>query len=220
MKLTPNWLKVKVHSSFKTAIKETRRNQLKKIPQHNLQKKHIQNTKLLTNRDELLEMLPTGGIVAELGVDMGHFSERILTLNKPKKLHLIDVWQSKRYHQGKQKQVEERFKDEIASGQVEINLGLSTDIASDFPDNYFDWIYIDTVHTYEVTAAELAAYRTKVKEGGFICGHDYVLFNWTGLARYGVIESVSEFCTKHDWEIQYLTTELDSNPSFAIKKIK
>ncbi len=40
------------------------------------------------------------------------------------------------------------------------------------------------------------------------------------MKRYGVIEAVYEFCSKYNWEILFLTTELETNPSFAIKKIK
>ena len=54
---------------------------------------------------------------------------------------------------------------------------------------------------------------------GIIAGHDYILGNWDGLVRYGVIESVYEFCVRYNWEIIFLTTELNNSPSFAIRRI-
>ncbi len=143
----------------------------------------------------------------------------IININKPKKLHLIDLWGSNRYNQGKRKSVENRFAKMIKENLVEINIGLSTTVVDLFDDFYFDWIYIDTCHSYETTIAELESYRKKVKENGIIAGHDYILGNWNDVVRYGVIEAVNEFCVKYDWEILYLTAELSNNPSFAIRKI-
>ncbi|SRR6056297_358368 len=205
--------------SIKPIVKKVNTEISSQIPKVELSKKHIKNAKLLTNRKELLEMLPKNGIVAELGVDEGKFSESILNINNPRKLHLIDYWGTKRYNQRKRKKVEERFISQIRNNRVEIIIGLSNNVVTRFPDEYFDWIYIDTSHSYEDTIKELEGYRTKIKSNGFITGHDYVLGNWNGLVRYGVIEAVYEFCKKYDWEIIYLTTENNSNPSFAIKRI-
>ena len=189
------------------------------IPQYVIRDIHIRNTKLITNREDLLRLLPQNGVVAELGVDEGDFSQSILTLNKPKKLHLVDFWGSKRYNQEKKRQVESRFKENIQNGEVEINIGLSTNVVEGFQNEYFDWIYIDTCHSYKTTIEELELYREKVKGSGIIAGHDYILGNWNGIIRYGVIEAVYEFCIKYNWEILYLTMELHTNPSFAIRKI-
>ena len=189
------------------------------IPKVEINKIHIDNAKLITTREELLRILPKNGIVAELGVDEGDFSQSILSINMPKKLHLIDLWGSKRYNQNKRKSVEKRFSKNIESTKVEINLGLSTEVAGNFKENYFDWIYIDTAHSYKITIEELESYRKKIKKGGIIAGHDYILGNWNGLVRYGVIEAVYEFCVKYNWEIIYLTCELNNMPSFAIREI-
>lgn len=189
------------------------------IPIFELSEMHIKNAKLLTTREELLELLPKGGIVAELGVDEGEFSKSILGINKPKKLHLVDFWGSKRYNQDKRRKVETRFKKNIEANNLEINLGLSTEVVKGFQDNYFDWIYIDTSHSYKTTIEELELYRSKIKSNGFIAGHDYVMGNWDGMVRYGVIEAVYEFCVKYNWEIIFLTTELNESLSFAIRRI-
>jgi hypothetical protein len=189
------------------------------IPKHELRPMHVSNARLLTSREELLELLPKNGVVAELGVDEGHFSKKIFTINKPKKLHLIDFWGSKRFNQKKKAGVENLFAEEISTKTVEINLGLSTTVVYQFNAEYFDWIYIDTTHAYQLTIDELEAYRSKIKKGGIIAGHDYIVGNWNGVVRYGVIEAVHEFCVRHNWEILYITTELNNHPSFAIREI-
>ena len=62
------------------------------IPKFEISDMHIKNASLITTREELLRILPKNGVVGELGVDEGDFSNLILTINKPKKLHLIDFW--------------------------------------------------------------------------------------------------------------------------------
>lgn len=158
--------------------------------------------------------------MAELGVNRGDFSKEIMCICTPEKFHLVDAWGSERYHLGLRKDIELMFKDQIALDKLIINQGLSTDMASKFPDKYFDWIYIDTDHSYEVTKAELQAYNNKIKPGGIIAGHDYSQGNWGKILRYGVMEAVHEFCVKENWEFVYLTIEMSNNPSFAIRKIE
>src|ERR1700761_3378323 len=145
------------------------------IPKYDLESKHIKNLKVLTDRLEMLKLLPQSSICAEIGVDEGEFSDRILKIVNPVKLHLIDAWgDADRYHDGLKLKVKDRFRKEIETGKVEINVGLSVNALEKFPDNYFDWVYLDTAHTYEVTAAELNILKNKVKAEGIIAGHDYI----------------------------------------------
>lgn len=191
-----------------------------KIPSVDLEQKHIENLKVIVNREQLLSLLPQQGICAEIGVDKGEFSELILKITKPRKLHLVDAWgDSNRYHDGLKLIVEDTFKDEIKENLVEINLGYSTDVLAKMPDDYFDWVYIDTDHSYKTTAQELKILNKKVKPGGIICGHDYIMGNWVGSVRYGVMEAVHEFCLQYNWELLYLTINKNEMPSFSIRRI-
>jgi len=180
---------------------------------------HVRNGKLLANREQLLELLPPNGVAAELGVDHGDFSRKILDINIPDKLHLVDVWQSERYPEKLFHEVNQKFKDEIDKGTVVINRGLSTEVVNQFADEYFDWIYIDTAHSYKVTKDELEFFLPKMKKGGIIAGHDFIVGEIDVPWKYGVIEAVYEFCKKHHWEIIYLTMERRISPSFAIREI-
>ena len=167
----------------------------------------------------LLKTLPPNSICAEIGVDKGVFSEEILQFVAPSKLHLIDAWgDPHRYHDGLKSFVKDKFKTQILAGQVVMNIGFSTDVLRMFPDHYFDWVYLDTDHTYKTTAAELAILKSKMKSGGIIAGHDYINGNWISGFRYGVIEAVHELCVKEDWELLYLTIETGQSQSFAIRK--
>lgn len=222
-KIIPKSIKRKLLNHYdlifkKKHIKETEYFEII-IPKYNLEAKHLKNLKGIVNRKELLKLLPKNGIVAEIGVDEGHFTKEILEFNSPNKLHLIDVWNTDRYHQGKREQVEITFKNEIEKEKVVLNLGFSTEVVQDFPDGYFDWVYIDTTHCYKNTLQELEMYSVKIKPGGFLAGHDFIIGNWKGLVKYGVIEAVYEFCIKNNWELIYLTFDYREHPSFAIRKI-
>lgn len=190
------------------------------VPHFEVSYPRIENARLLATREQLLSFLPTNGIVAELGVDRGGFSQKILEVNQPSKLHLVDVWQSTRYPEKLFHEVSERFQEDIRVGKVEINRGLSTEVVTDFPDCYFDWIYIDTAHSYAVTKAELQAYLPKIKPDGIIAGHDFIVGEIDVPWKYGVIEAVYEFCEEFGWEIVYLTMERGISPSFAIRSIQ
>ena len=47
----------------------------------------------LTDRNSLIGSLPQGGVIAEIGVANGEFSEIILDRCKPKLLVLVDCWE-------------------------------------------------------------------------------------------------------------------------------
>lgn len=196
-------------------------NQLRsaKLPLIALQPVHIKQAQLLVNRNAMLELLPERGVVAEIGVAGGDFSRRILDITKPKKLFLIDFWGSLRYGDDLCESVHNRFKHELEKEQVEIIRGMSTETANQFDDGLFDWIYIDTDHSYATTIAELRIYAPKMKCGGIIAGHDYSMGNWDEHYRYGVIEAVYEFCSEFAFEFLYLTMDLSENQSFAIRKM-
>ncbi len=218
-KVLPGGLKDKANSYVVGQMKQKRMEVEARIPKVDLSARHIANLRNLLTREDLLALMPKDAVVAEMGVDHGDFSEKILSICSPRKLHLIDVWATERYHDGLAQLVNKKFKTHIESGQVEINRGYSTTVVNDFQADYFDWIYIDTDHTYQTTADELKMYAPKMKKGGIMAGHDFVMGNWETGFRYGVIEAVYEFCAKEDWELIYLTMEMENNPSFAIRKI-
>ena len=180
----------------------------------------IKNLKIILDKEKLLQQFPKKGIVAELGVDNGDFSEKIMTYTAPVKLYLVDVWKTNRYNKNKMNFVKKRFENEINLGRIVIIRGNSEKVLKKFDDNYFDWVYIDTTHSYLQTIKELKLCRLKVKENGIIAGHDYSKGNINRGLPYGVVLAVNEFCIKLDWEFIYLTHETHRNLSYAIRKIK
>lgn len=216
--LIPTFLKKKIYFNVRRSFLNSLKKQSDEIPKYQINMEFLAFARLLPTREVMLEKLPKGGIVAELGVDIGTFSEKILEINRPKILYLVDAWDTNRYNHYKHDTVKEKFRKKIEKGEVKINVGLSTEVVKKFPDESFDWIYIDTDHSYGLTKKELQLWSSKIKPGGIIAGHDYIIGNWNGLIRYGVIEAVHEFCVLNNWEIIFLTMELSISPSFAIRK--
>ena len=185
-----------------------------------LQEKHLKNLKVLPDRRSLLARMPKHGVVAEVGVAEGDFSEAILELCEPEKLHLIDAWElpSALYSGEAYQKVSTRFAEQIAMGTVVMQRGWSWEKIGQFSDGSLHWAYLDAGHNYESIKKDLAATLSKLKPGGIISGHDYVKWSCqTG--RFGVVEAVNEFCIEHDFEMLYLTLEQNMHLSYAIRKI-
>lgn len=53
------------------------------------------------------------------------------------------------------------------------NFSTSNIAVDAYPDNYFDFVYIDGDHSYKGAKSDLRNYYPKVKRGGVIAGHDY-----------------------------------------------
>lgn len=189
-------------------------------------RKIISPTPWLQSRTDLLKILPKQGAVAEIGVQSGDFSEEILSYSQPRQLYLIDCWHEQSAEQypndpanvtqDKQEQlyrfVCNRFERDR---RVVIVRAYSPNIAALFKDNSLDWVFIDANHTYEAVKNDLNAWFSKVKIGGFICGHDYT---HTTLFPIGVIPAVNEFVEQRNLTINYLTNESHGWVSYAIIK--
>jgi|AntRauTorckE6833_2_1112554.scaffolds.fasta_scaffold11572_3 hypothetical protein len=212
-------LKALFHDYYQNAFREGRVLQENSISRVKLGKQNILNCRLLLDRQSLLEQMPKNAVVAEIGVDQGEFTQQIIDQTSPSCLHLVDVWSSDRYDPELEYVVRRRFQSQLDAGVIRIHKNLSTNAVTDFPNAYFDWIYLDSYHSYEVTRDELLLYSPKMKPGGIIAGHDYEMGDWVNSLRFGVIEAVHEFCRNEGWELIFITAEPIEYRSFAIRKI-
>lgn len=151
-------------------------------------------------RGRLLESLPKGGVVAEIGVWEGDFSQRILDICQPKELHLIDPWlympefgntgfgKKKNEHlmEARYHKVVERFS---GNPRVKVHRALSDAALSAFPDESLDWVYIDGNHNDPIVGNDLALSLRKVKPNGIISGDD---FNWMSDAQAAPVKRAVE----------------------------
>jgi hypothetical protein len=147
---------------------------------------------------------------------------------QPKTLHLVDPWEYESGAMYKQalyggavggnqdhmnsiyNLVNERFRKEIEAGIIFIHRVPSKDACILFPDDYFDWIYIDGNHLYEFVKQDLELFYPKVKKGGFIAGDDYHRGGWW---KGGVKKAVDEFISKGSCKTVVL-----ANRQFILRK--
>jgi len=176
---------------------------------------------IFETRNDLLNIMDKNLVICEIGVFKGDFSKIILDTLSPKELHLIDVFAGMMCSGDKDgndiiwTNLDEEYvnvKNMFSNNNnVYIHKGYSDNILNEFEDNYFDMVYIDGDHSYEGVKSDLKWSFLKVKNGGLICGHDYISSKFEGVVR-----AVNEFCNEHNLKISYLTK--DGCPSFCIVK--
>ena len=85
----------------------------------------------------------------------------------------------------------------MKNSNIRLYRQFTDEAAKNFPDEYFDLIYIDADHSYEGVKKDLEAWWPKVKKGRFFTGDDYSHQHApvNGL-KFGVIQAVDEFAVK------------------------
>jgi hypothetical protein len=79
------------------------------------------------------------------------------------KVYAVDVWNSP-----------ELILNVIPKyNNIEFIVGSTKDIVPTFSDKFFDAIYIDADHSYEGVKLDILNSISKIKPGGYLCGHDY-----------------------------------------------
>ena len=185
----------------------------------------IQPMEVIKDRVELLRRLPSGGVAAEIGVFRGEYSRRILNVNKPNVLHLVDSWidylgpdhpdKWVRQQNQKQQAIEAQYKKVLCefgdNPRTQIHRMSSAEWMNT-TDVKLDWIYIDADHSFDSVYSDLVLSSRLIKPDGRIAGHDYSL-----QSVYQVAGAVDKFCREHRWQIEYITSERKT-PSYCLHR--
>lgn len=132
----------------------------------------------------ILENLNSNCIVCEIGSYKGASS--CLFAYYCKKVFCIDYF-------NKEERYEVIFDENISYFDNIVKIkSFSLDAVDLFEDNYFDIIYLDASHEYEDVIKDIDTWKPKIKNGGFMSGHDY-----QNLCT-GVIKAVDELLGKPD----------------------
>lgn len=140
----------------------------------------------------------------EVGVFSGSLSKRLLQ-RQDLTLHMVDSWiehgknseyaKSGDYHgnlsQLHQDNLYQRTATvtSFAGERAKIIRKDSMVAANDFADASLDFVFLDADHTYEAVKLDIAAWMPKIKNGGYLCGHDY---DHPGFPSWGVKKAVDE----------------------------
>jgi predicted O-methyltransferase YrrM len=156
---------------------------------------------VLPNRFALLDRLPQGGVIAEIGVDRGDFSLEIMTRCKPEKLHLFDMDMTRLTNKSILNAIAQR------GSTVKTHAGDSSTNLRKVPDGYFDMIYIDGDHAYEGVKRDIEAAVPKLKPAGVLVFNDYAVWSATTMFHCGVARAVHEFCRENPWKFKYIALQ-------------
>lgn len=176
--------------------------------------RHVAGARLFADRYDLVASLASarGGIVAEVGVAHGDFSEFLMETLDPAFFVAIDIF---RMHEipicwGVPSSVllkgmshvdfySDRFARWGDRGAVEV--GLSHERLARYPDRSFDLIYVDAGHDYDSIKRDGELAARKIKETGTIVFNDYIMFDHVLGAPYGVVPAVNEIVVAGDWKV-------------------
>lgn len=193
----------------------------------------------MKSRKSLIKHFKPNGVGAEIGVLFGDFSRDILSLWNGK-LYMIDIWSSahpdyldsnNHIHYKKDLAIIKALENikEFEDRAIMIR-ATSKEASLLFQNESLDFIHIDANHSYEHTKEDIELWYPKVKDGGMISIHDYILyddyaklpFEENGKDKlyrkslFGVNKAVDEFCFKNKIS-KNLTTEEPFSTFYFIK---
>ena len=152
--------------------------------------------------------------IAEIGVYTGNISAAILLHRPYSYLTMIDPWPSPKsgdhyYETGGRIAIKMAENAEVfyqqsldatafANARRTVLRTTSLHAASILPNSTFDMVFLDGDHTYKAVAEDLVAWRPKVKDGGWLCGHDFRNRH----PCFGVKQAVCEFADVYKLTIE------------------
>jgi hypothetical protein len=161
----------------------------------------LDGCEVIQSRLSLLDRLPKGGVIAELGAQTGEFSHTIMEHCAPSMLHLLGVDGDQLTHTGVRAELSAhppRIKPHFGDAQVSL---------AKFPDNFFDIVYINGDHDYDAVQRDIAMAAPKVKPSGGLVLHAYTTWSAVSMYHCGVARAVHEFCLENPWKFRYLAFE-------------
>ena len=136
------------------------------------------------SRNDLPEFFKDLGlrVGAEIGVWKARFSE--VLCRGGLEVYAIDQWQEDPdcVLYGTQEMIDKAYSDAmkrlhpyIKAGTCHIIRKASMEAVKDFADGSLDWVYIDGNHSFAYVAQDVFFWSKKVRKGGVIAGHDYIV---------------------------------------------
>jgi len=125
--------------------------------------------------------------VLEIGVWRGDFAELILDRYHSVIEEYIMIEPAQKLQGSLTPELEQRLKEfpsKYPNTYFQHINEISVEAAPRFPDMYFDWIYIDALHTYKGVRDDIQYYWPKLRAGGMFSGHDFTSKQSNGSALF------------------------------------
>lgn len=201
----------------------------------------------LEYRDDLGSFLTYHGLTGkgvEVGTFKGEFAKTILSKWNGV-LYMVDPWREElgsEYTNGDYPEFKNKLYFQTIENTKEYQdrsfmlRGFSNQLIDLFEDESLDFVYIDANHAYDFVIEDIELWFPKVKKGGVVSGHDYILFggskegwyqdpNWAENKKdkhmwdgsfthynglFGVNTAVDEFAKKNNYQVSH-TKEFSSS---------
>lgn len=188
------------------------------------------NVKIFQTRNDMLKYYCSKFLdpyLIEIGVFKGDFLKYLINNCKPGTIDAVDLFEGLNcsadvdgnnmvyYDLNKSfLELSEQFKD---FSNINIYKSESSCFLEKQMDDKYDIIYIDGDHSYIGVKNDLISAYNKIKDGGYIMGHDYAinLNKAKYIFKFGVKKAVNEFCKNYKQNITAIA--LDGYISYAIK---
>lgn len=170
-------------------------------PAPDLPQSKLEGCEVLANRFLLLDKVPQGGMMAEVGVDRGDFSCEILNRCKPDRLHLFDLDISRLVNPQVRAELEQ------PNARVEFHVGDSATNLAALPEQSLDMAYIDGDHEYSGVKRDIEAVLPKMKPDGVLIFNDYTVWSATSMFHCGVARAVHELVLAQPWKFRYIALQ-------------
>lgn len=167
----------------------------------------------LRYRHEILHLVKENGIGIELGVAQGEFAERILKQERLSEFYGVDKYDD--HHN--EKEYLNTLKRLMKYKNYTLHRMTFDDALQLFPDEYFDFIYIDGyAHTGQENGQTLYKWYNKCKSGGVFSGDDYCD------SYKKTVKAVDSFCSYYNLELKLIkcfeNTVWSRNPTWYVIK--
>jgi len=146
----------------------------------------------------------------EIGVFKGEFSRNILERWNGT-LYLVDPWRELSDEEYLDSSNHKNHQDAFAQTMESIKgfenrafmlRGLGEEMIHLFQDNSLDYIYIDGNHDYDHVKQDLELWWPKLKQGGLMSGHDYLLVDWDNAPKLDNDKDIHVWANGYQWSLR------------------
>lgn len=173
---------------------------------------HMRDAKLFAHRNDMISSFQDlrGGIIGEVGVALGDFSEFLISTLRPSKFYAFDMFEMHKYpdHWGRSSRDifgdathQDFYAERANSFQAPVTIvpGLSYETLPMQDDGTFDMLYIDAGHKYADVIQDMRIAACKLKPSATMICNDYIMFDHMLGEDYGVVQAVNELVAEGEW---------------------
>ena len=187
----------------------------------------------IRTRDKVIQYIKTldSPKICEVGTRTADFFYKWMFADNCELGIMVDIWQNTEdpnqndnsYSQAElDSQYREVFQETLKHPNARIIREFSDKACNFFPDETFDFVYLDADHSYKGCLRDLRCWNPKVKKGGILAGHDYIDAEMTirmgHRTVFGVVPAVTEFLEEKNIENELIHITSETYGTYFIRR--